>query len=141
MADEVKLLGQANADLMARKQEIEQLMKVTDEMGVRLNATEIDISMPNRVELIEEASVPEGSDELFRTMLTVLATAAGPGARRGLGRGLRISPRPAEHLEEVGPAAGHAGDRHGAEDHPAGQSRPRGRVRRRGAGGDHADRP
>jgi len=77
VADEVKELGQANADLMARKQEIEQLMKVTDEMGVRLNATEIDIAMPNRVELIEEASVPEGSDELFRTMLTALASAAG----------------------------------------------------------------
>jgi len=77
VADEVKLLGQANADLMARKQEIEQLMKVTDEMGVKLNASEIDIQMPNRVELIEEASVPEGSDQLFRTMLTVLASAAG----------------------------------------------------------------
>ncbi|MFM7135446.1 MAG: GumC family protein [Planctomycetota bacterium] len=77
VADEVKQLGQANADLMARRQEIEQLTKVTDEMGMRLNATEIDIAMPNRVELIEEASVPEGSDELFRTMLTVLATATG----------------------------------------------------------------
>ncbi len=77
VAEEVKQLGQANADLMARKQEIEQLMRVTDEMGVRLNTTEIDISMPNRVELIEEASVPEGSDELFRRMLTVLAAGAG----------------------------------------------------------------
>jgi len=77
VADEVKLLGQANADLVARKQEIEQLMKVTDEMGVRLNSSEIDIQMPNRVELIEEASVPEGSDRLFRTMLTALAAAGG----------------------------------------------------------------
>jgi succinoglycan biosynthesis transport protein ExoP len=76
-AEELKQLGQANADLMARRQEIEQLTKVTDEMGIRLNATELDISMPNRVELIEEASVPEGSDELFRTVLTVLATGAG----------------------------------------------------------------
>ena len=62
---------------MARKQEIEQLMTVTDDMGMRLNATEIDISMPNRVELIEEASKPEGSDQLFRTMLSVLASIAG----------------------------------------------------------------
>lgn len=77
VTDEVKMLGHANADLMARKQEIEQLMKVTDEMGVRLNTSEIDIQMPNRVELIEEASVPEGSDQLFRTMLTVLAAGAG----------------------------------------------------------------
>lgn len=77
VADEVKALGAANADLLARKQEIEQLMKVTDQMGVQLNATEIDVSMPNRVELIEEASPPEGSDDLFRTMLSALAAAAG----------------------------------------------------------------
>lgn len=77
VAGEVKMLGAANADLMARKQEIEHLMKVTDQMGVQLNATEIDVSMPNRVELIEEASVPEGSDELFRSMLTALAALGG----------------------------------------------------------------
>lgn len=77
VATEVKALGAANADLMSRKQEIEQMMKVTDQMGVQLNATEIDVNMPNRVELIEEASVPEGSDELFRTMLTALAAGAG----------------------------------------------------------------
>lgn len=77
VATEVKALGAANADLMARKQEIEQLMKVTDQMGVQLNATEIDVNMPNRVELIEEASVPEGSDELFRSMLTALAALGG----------------------------------------------------------------
>jgi capsular exopolysaccharide synthesis family protein len=77
VAVDVKALGAANADLMARKQEIEQLMKVTDQMGVQLNATEIDVSMPNRVELIEEASPPEGSDDLFRTMLSLLAAATG----------------------------------------------------------------
>ena len=77
VATEVKALGAANADLMSRKQEIEQLMKVTDQMGVQLNATEIDVNMPNRVELIEEASVPEGSDELFRTMLSALAALGG----------------------------------------------------------------
>ena len=77
VADEVRALGVANADLVARKQEIEQLMKVTDQMGVQLNATEIDVGMPNRVELIEEASPPEGSDDLFRTMLSALAATAG----------------------------------------------------------------
>lgn len=77
VADEVRALGVANADLLARKQEIEQLVKVTDQMGVQLNATEIDVGMPNRVELIEEASPPEGSDDLFRTMLSALAATAG----------------------------------------------------------------
>ena len=84
VATEVRQLGQDNADLMARKQEIEQLMKVTDEMGVKLQETEIDVGMPNRVELIEEASVPEGSDELFRTLLTILSGAAGLLAGVGL---------------------------------------------------------
>lgn len=77
VADEVRALGVANADLLSRKQEIDQLMKVTDQMGVQLNATEIDVNMPNRVELIEEASPPEGSDDLFRTMLSALAATAG----------------------------------------------------------------
>jgi polysaccharide biosynthesis transport protein len=77
VATEVKALGAANADLMSRKQEIEQLMKVTDQMGVQLNATEIDVNMPNRVELIEEASVPEGTDELYRTMISVLSALGG----------------------------------------------------------------
>lgn len=76
-SEEVKLLGRANADLMARKQEIAQLMKVTDGMGEQLTMSELDIQMPNRVELIEEASVPEGSDNLMRLMLTVMAAGAG----------------------------------------------------------------
>ena len=77
VATEVRALSVANADLMSRKQEIEQLMKVTDQMGVQLNATEIDVNMPNRVELIEEASVPEGTDELFRTMISLLSAIGG----------------------------------------------------------------
>jgi len=77
VADEVRALGAANADLLARKQETEQLTKVTDQMCVQLKATEIDVGMPNRVELIEEASPPEGSDDLFRTMLSALAATAG----------------------------------------------------------------
>ncbi len=77
VAEEVQMLGQASGDLMARKQEIEQLRKVTDEMGSQLQSSELDIQMPNRVELIEEASVPEGSDQLFRMMLTVLAAGGG----------------------------------------------------------------
>lgn len=77
VAKEVKELGQANGDLMARKQEIAQLMKVTDDMGEQLTMSELDIQMPNRVELIEEASVPEGSDNLMRLMLMVLAAGAG----------------------------------------------------------------
>jgi capsular exopolysaccharide synthesis family protein len=83
VAKEVTELGQANADLSARRSEIEQLEKVTEQMGMQLQASEVDIAMPARVELIEEASVPEGSDELFRTMLTILAGIGGLGLGAG----------------------------------------------------------
>jgi hypothetical protein len=83
VAKEVTELGQANADLATRRAEIEQLQKVTDQMGMQLQASEVDIGMPARVELIEEASVPETSDELFRTMLTVLAALGGLGLGAG----------------------------------------------------------
>lgn len=77
VAKEATELGQANADLVARKSEIEQLQRVTDQMGMQLQTSEVDINMPARVELIEEASVPEGSDRLFRSALTALAAMGG----------------------------------------------------------------
>jgi len=80
---EVAELGKANADLSARRSEIEQLEKVTNDMGLQLQASEVDINMPARVELIEEASVPGGSDELFRIMLTILAALGGLGLGAG----------------------------------------------------------
>jgi succinoglycan biosynthesis transport protein ExoP len=83
VAKEVTALGQANADLATRRAEIEQLQKVTDQMGMQLQASEVDIAMPARVELIEEASVPETSDELFRTLLTILAALGGLGLGAG----------------------------------------------------------
>jgi capsular exopolysaccharide synthesis family protein len=83
LAKEVTELGQANADLSARRSEIEQLEKVTENMGMQLQASEVDIAMPARVELIEEASPPEGSDQLFRTMLTILAALGGLGLGAG----------------------------------------------------------
>lgn len=77
VAREVTDLGQANADLEARKAEIEQLDRVTRQIGTELEASAIDLQMPNRVTLIEEAGVPEGNDQLFRTMVAVLAGLAG----------------------------------------------------------------
>lgn len=74
---EVALLGEANAELETRKQEITQLREVTDDMGVQLKKTELDIQNPNRVKLIEEATPPEGSDRLVRLMLSVMACGAG----------------------------------------------------------------
>lgn len=82
VAKQVKELGQANADLEARRREIAQLQTVTDQMGVQLRGTEIDINMPNRVELIEEAAVPAPIGGFSRLLLAGLsgALAFGLGA-------------------------------------------------------------
>ena len=77
VAKEVTALGNANADLEARRNEIAQLQAVTNQMGIQLNASEVDIAMPNRVELIEEAGLPGEGDDLFRLLLTALAAIAG----------------------------------------------------------------
>ena len=83
VAKEVTALGNANADLEARRNEIAQLQTVTNQMGIQLNASEVDIAMPNRVELIEEASLPAQGDTVFRIMLTSLAGLAGFAAGFG----------------------------------------------------------
>lgn len=84
VAKDVTAMGNANADLEARRNEIAQLQQVTNQMGLQLNASEVDIAAPNRVELLEEARVPGDGDEVFRTMLTGLAALAGFGAGAGL---------------------------------------------------------
>jgi capsular exopolysaccharide synthesis family protein len=76
-ADEVKQLGQANADLKIRGHEIEQLEAVTRQMGIQLETTEADISLPPRVTVYQEASKPEGNDRFMRAMLATLAGLAG----------------------------------------------------------------
>jgi succinoglycan biosynthesis transport protein ExoP len=77
VAREVTNLGNANADLEARRSEIQQLQKVTNELGVQLNATEIDLATPNRVELLEEARVPSSNDTVTRILFTALAALLG----------------------------------------------------------------
>jgi len=78
VADEVKMLGQANADLMARKQEIEQLMKVTDEMGVRIDAMKIHLGRNGLATLSEEQAklLAQHKGALFLSGLTTLSDEA-----------------------------------------------------------------
>lgn len=76
VANEVTVLGNLNADLELRKSEIANLQSVTDRIGNELETTSIDLSMPNRVTLMEEASVPGGSDQLARMMMSILAGGA-----------------------------------------------------------------
>jgi succinoglycan biosynthesis transport protein ExoP len=77
LSKEVTELGKANADMDARKVELEHLQRVTDQIGIELESTAIDLNMPNRLTLIEPASVPQGNDRLFRLLLTMLAGMAG----------------------------------------------------------------
>ena len=76
-ASEAALLGQANADLEARSSEIDHLQSVTDDIGKQLESSSIDLAMPNRVTLLEAATIPGASDQIFRFMLTGLAAVAG----------------------------------------------------------------
>jgi capsular exopolysaccharide synthesis family protein len=77
VSKEVTELGKANADMDARKVELEHLQRVTDQIGIELESQAIDLNMPNRVTLIEPAGVPKGNDRLFRILLTSLAGIAG----------------------------------------------------------------
>ncbi len=77
LAAKVTALGQANAELEGHKAEIEQLDRITRQIGTELEATAIDLQMPSRVTLIEEAGVPEASDRLTRLLLTLLAVSLG----------------------------------------------------------------
>jgi capsular exopolysaccharide synthesis family protein len=70
-------LGNANADLENRKGEIDQLARVTDQIGLQLEATSLDLTAPPRVTLLEEAVVPGGNDTLKRLMLAAIAGLAG----------------------------------------------------------------
>jgi len=77
LSKEVTELGKANADMDARKIELEHLQRVTDQIGIELESSAIDLNMPNRVTLIEPAGVPQGNDKMFRVLLTMLVGAAG----------------------------------------------------------------
>lgn len=77
LAEKVTALGQANAELEGHKAEIEQLDRITRQIGTELEATAIDLQMPSRVTLIEEAGVPESSDRLTRLLLTLVSASLG----------------------------------------------------------------
>jgi hypothetical protein len=55
---EEKNLNEANGDIEVRRTEIQQLQATIDQMAALLTEAAIDIGLPVRVELIEEARVP-----------------------------------------------------------------------------------
>jgi len=77
LSKEVTELGRANSDMDSRKIEVEHLQRVTDQIGIELESSALDLNMPNRVTLIEAAGVPRGNDRMFRLLLTMLAGMAG----------------------------------------------------------------
>jgi len=77
-------LGNANADLENRKSEIDQLARVTDQIGLQLEATSLDLTAPPRVTLLEEAVVPSGNDTLKRLLLSIMSGLAAASAGAGL---------------------------------------------------------
>ena len=77
-------LGNANADLENRKSEIDQLARVTDQIGLQLEATSLDLTAPPRVTLLEEAVVPSGNDTVKRLLLALMAACAGGSCGGGL---------------------------------------------------------
>ena len=77
-------LGNANADLENRKSEIDQLARVTDQIGLQLEATSLDLTAPPRVTLLEEAVVPVGNDTLKRLLLSIMSGLAAASAGAGL---------------------------------------------------------
>lgn len=70
---EVVALGAANADLEVRRGEIEGLQRVTDQIGLQLESSALDLTAPPRVTLLEEAPVPTSNDFLVRVFLSSLA--------------------------------------------------------------------
>ena len=84
LTKEVTELGRANADLDARKIEVEHLQRVTDQIGIELESSSIDLNAPNRVTLIEPASVPHNSDRMMRFLIAFVAAAGGFSVGAGL---------------------------------------------------------
>jgi succinoglycan biosynthesis transport protein ExoP len=84
LTKEVTELGKANADLDARKIEVDHLQRVTDQIGIELESSSIDLNAPNRVTLIEPASVPHNSDRVMRFLIAFLSAAGGFSVGAGL---------------------------------------------------------
>lgn len=84
VSKEVTELGKANADLDNRRSEVEHLQRVTDTIGMELESSSIDLNMPNRVTLIERASVPQSTDIVFLLLVSMLAGIGGFAAGSGL---------------------------------------------------------
>ena len=54
-------LAQARVDLKARRTSVESLEHVTEQLGLQLEATAVELSAPSRVRLVEAATAPAGA--------------------------------------------------------------------------------
>jgi len=84
LSKEVTDLGRANADLDNRKNELAHLEQITNAIGMELESSAIDLNMPNRVTLIEQAGVPQVSDTVFQLLITLISGMGGFALGSGL---------------------------------------------------------
>lgn len=98
---ELLQIGKANADLELRRGEIEQLQRVTDQLGLQLESSAVDLTMPSRVRLLEEAGVPQTSSDVTRAALAGALGLLAFGSGAGLTIGLELLRGRLSYPEEV----------------------------------------
>jgi succinoglycan biosynthesis transport protein ExoP len=77
IANEARTLATSSAELESRRSEIDQLEAVTNRIGQELEQTKLDLELPTRVRLIQEARNPEGAEPMTRLLFAALAGCAG----------------------------------------------------------------
>ena len=88
VSEESRKRTQSSVDLKQLKVEINELDEFVAKLKTQINQTDIELKMPSRVTVLENASMPEGSTALFRMLVTVfsgiLGLALGAGAIVGV---------------------------------------------------------
>lgn len=70
---EIGSLQRSNATLKRLENEIQELEGQRRQLQNRLHAIEIDLKLPQRVVVYERATLPEGSTQIFRILITMFA--------------------------------------------------------------------
>lgn len=72
-SDLVKNIGSSSFELELMKSEIEQISKVSDQVGSEMEAHRIELKSPTRITLMQEAEIPQVLDLGKKTKLTATA--------------------------------------------------------------------
>ena len=77
VSEESRKRTQSSVDLKQLKVEINELDEFVAKLKTQINQTDIELKMPSRVTVLENASMPEGSTALFRILVTVFSGIVG----------------------------------------------------------------